>query len=178
MPDIPSSAITEKLKLVIIPVLAILLIVMLHHAFSGPNDSQTNPPPVNSTTSRQVPPATLTNLPKRTSKIPLRHWPKKTLAEIFKYDPFSTTTQKLAKRNQPPTAAREESALAGQMEHRHSSTVSRFTNKIPEMMFHSRHGTMAVIDSQVVREGEILRNGTRVVEIRPDGIVLERPGAG
>jgi len=178
MPDIPSSAITEKLKIAIIPVLATLLIVMLYHAFSGANDSQTDTPRVSSTTSRQVPQATLAKLPNRTSQNPLRHWPQQTLAEILKYDPFSITTQKPGEQNQPPTIGRERTALAGQMEHAHSTNDSRFTNKIPEMMFHSHHGTMAVIDSQVVREGEILRNGTRVVEIRTDGIVLERPDAG
>ncbi len=178
MPDTPPSPITEKLKIVIILVLAISLVVMLYRAFSTPGDSQTNTPPVSSTTSQQVLLTTLTRLPKHTSKNPPRPWPNQTLAEILKHDPFSTTTQKLVEGNHPPTAGREESALAAQTEHRDSPTVPWFTNKIPEMMFHSRHGTMAVIDSQIVREGEILPNGTRVVEIRPDGIVLERPDAG
>ncbi|MCH2117126.1 MAG: general secretion pathway protein GspB [Pirellulales bacterium] len=178
MSDIPSSAITEKLKIAIIPVLATLLLVMLYHAFSGANESQTDTPSVSSTTTRQVPQATLAKLPPRTSQNPLRHWPQQTLAEILKYDPFSITPQQPGEQNQPPTTGGEKAALAGQMKQPHSATDSRFTNKIPEMMFHSRHGTMAVIDSQVVREGEILRNGTRVVEIRTDGIVLERPDAG
>ena len=178
MPDTPPSAITEKLKIVIILVLAISLVVMLYRAFSTSGDSQTNTPPASPTTSQQVPLTTLTTLPKHTSKNPPRYWPNQTLAEILKHDPFSTMTQKLVGGNQPPTAAREESALAGQTEQRDSPTVPWFTNKIPEMVFHSRHGTVAVIDSQIVREGEILPNGTRVVEIRPDGIVLERPDAG
>lgn len=177
MPESSSPAVTEKRKLVIILSLSILLAGVLYRAFIASEKPQTNAPPAKPTTSPQPLLSTLTRLPGHAPEKPPRHWPNQTLAEILKHDPFSTTTQKLAEGNQPPTAGRQGAALAGQLQQR-PSPVPRFTNKVPEMMFHSRYGTMAVIDSQVVREGEILPNGTRVVEIRPDKIILERPDAG
>ena len=41
------------------------------------------------------------------------------------------------------------------------------------MLLRSPKGAMAVIDSKVVREGDLLEDGLRVVEIGLNGVVLE-----
>ena len=56
---------------------------------------------------------------------------------------------------------------------RRQSLAQMLLQKRIQVVYQSSHGTVAIVDSRVIRAGDALDN-SRVVEIRLDGIVLER----
>jgi hypothetical protein len=159
----------DRVKLAAIPVLALILFWVLTQG----EDDAGQPPaaladpgssgaavPSGSIGERRSPP----------------EWPALALSEILAHDPFAVppalapdppppddaVTQPVAM-EAPDTSARDRARARREL----------LAGKRVSLIYRGPAGPTAVIDSREYREGDMLSDGVRIVEIRRDGVIVE-----
>ena len=167
---LPAST-RERAKLAAIPVLALILLWVVT---GGEEDSL--PPPI----ALAAPAGPGSPVAPAVNRTPphgraAAEWPQFTLAEILAHDPFAVPR---AMASSPPdvhsaltqpvsTDAAERTADQGR------SRRQMLGEKRVSVIYRGPDGPTAMIDSRVYREGDQLADGVRIVEIRPDGVLVE-----
>ncbi len=156
----------ERFKVAAIPVLLIVLVAVVAWRMKGANSEQ----PVESiqlvhpTSTRAEHPAALR--PK---------WPTTTLEEVISLNPFDPLPSSPREPGQQPAAMNEEAsaqpseAVAPILEN--SQAEIRIGNL--QAVYRDAHGLAAILDSRVVRVGDVTSDGGRIVAITEHGITVE-----
>ena len=179
MPETSSatSPRTPVWKLALIPILATILIWTLSSSADEPLDSvaaaETTADP-NSADLLGSPPA---QREFRNSGPASRPWPAVDHRTIAEFDPF-TLTGELEQRSTLPPAAQEPHEVAALAEDHNEQQITKALSEVQlQGIFNGQQGPVALVDSRMVRIGDEIKPGLRVVEITSDGIVVE-PVAG
>ena len=171
----PKNANKNKVKMALIPLLGVVLIYMVFASRGGKKRPQ---PQQQAASGPAVATATATSgtetaaRPSQQAAVPPCPWPNRSLAEILRFDPFQLRSPVVASTELSQVSPPLVEEPSGQDRER-SQLVERFSRKVPEMVVRSRHGALAVIDGQTVREGDVLDGTVRVVAIRADEILFE-----
>lgn len=171
MSEAPRANARDRAKLAAIPVLALILLWVVTRG-----EEDTLPPPV-ALADSAVPGSPPTLAADRTAARgpAAAEWPQFTLAEILAHDPFAAPPA-IAPRpphigsplTQPVSADAPESTTDQGRSRRQMLGKQRVS-----VIYRGPHGPTAIIDSRVYREGDQLADGVRIVEIRPDGVLVE-----
>ena len=171
MSEAPRASARERAKLAAIPVLALILLWVVTR---GEEDAL--PPPVTLAdspvhNSPATPAANRTAARGRAAA----EWPQFTLAEILAHDPFAvpraiaSSPPAVGSPLTQPVSADTPERTADQGRSRRQMLGAKRVS----MIYRGPHGPTAVIDSRAYREGDQLADGVRIVEIRPDGVLVE-----
>lgn len=147
----------QWLRIALIPTLAAILLVLTRSLVTG--DSQAvealamEKGEVNSLPTSVVPAAT--------SK-----WPEMKLADVIAFDPFELPKTEQTRETTVVSSAMDQNAP------NRSAAEAASVGEVQAVYIDSR-GTAALVDSKVMRVGDMLPDGRRIVEITTQGIRLE-----
>lgn len=97
---------------------------------------------------------------------PASKWPTITLSEMVAFDPFEVPGAKQTDELDGASGTGKQGNPDG------SVSPAALLGKVQAIYFDSR-GTAAIVDSKVIRVGDTLPNGKRILEITEQGIKLE-----
>ena len=184
---------TSRVKLALIPVLALILVVVLvwpdDKPHCGNSNKGTNAVAVSQTVASTK--SASRNQPGQVSRV-LPHqakvWPEIAIEEILRHDPFALPSplsrgRQLADLQDDEEKLREKADLQDDKEKLRKKADERarelkqmietLKQKRVSVVFRTKQGAAAVIGSRLVREGGLFEEGLRIVEIRQDGVILE-----
>lgn len=159
-----TNLLRERIKLALAPLLAIVLGAVVWQNYKPAAAPLPKPPP------RRAPngqPAAVAATATTIRSKP--NWPKLSLEEVLAHDPFS-----------PPAAALVPSSIANAEdlpgsealeEEEAPAAIRPFSGRV-EAIYRLGDQAFAIVDSHTVRLGDRL-HGQRVIQIGPDGILLE-----
>ena len=171
-----------RLKLALIPVLVVIFILVLVWPSTGDNLPADDLETAGQETQQSHRTDALTEgdaagpssvSMQRTQKT----WPVIGLASILKHDPFALAPL-LASRtvgvvSQEGPQQKIDSSQQEELIKRLEERIATLQQKQVSVVFQSESGTVAIIDSKIVHEGDLLEDGVRIVKIRSDGVVLQ-----
>lgn len=178
-PDTPASPnsapkATPAWKIALVPVLAIVLVWNLASPSKQPldaaTDEQTASDVVAPETSAEVVTATL--LKQRHLQQP--DWPTVDARTIAEFDPFALSGE-LAERSiaTPPVVEAAEPVAAAEAAQKQQQIEEAIARLNVQGIFKGSNGPAALVDSRIVRIGDEIEPGLRIVEITASGIVVE-----
>lgn len=92
-------------------------------------------------------------------------WPSRSLNDVLKHDPFAVSAAEQGNKPEQNSPAEDEKGIPS----------------LPPLklkaVYHSRHGAVALVGSEIVRAGERLSDGSLVLSIGENSIVVQRSGA-
>jgi len=174
---------TSRVKLVLVPVLALILVVVLvwpdgeqhrGNADEGTNAAAASQTGASTKSAGSDQPGQISKVLPRQAKV----WPEIALEEILRHDPFALPSP-LSSERQLADLQDEEEKLQEKADERARQLKQRIEtlqqNRV-SVIFRTEHGAAAVIGSRLVQEGGLFEEGLRIVEILPDGVILEVEG--
>ncbi|MEZ6068085.1 MAG: general secretion pathway protein GspB [Planctomycetaceae bacterium] len=178
---------TLRRKLGLIAILACILIGLLYRNVRNSNaaaDSSvaaaavdspvTSPTDASTPTSASASSAT-TAIPTSASCRPKLELPKISLAEIVKYNPFRSPVLTPPEPELEPVAVAAVAVNVAETDVLPDPPPAQLDPQVKVSAYLERNGQrMAMVDGRIVREGDALGDGLRVLAIRRDGIVVER----
>ena len=175
---------TQRVKVALIPALALVLVSVVwpsEDETAATMDMESGGPHV--ADSREAIPQQNGGVP--TSELirgQSRPWPAITLANVVQHDPFAVPPA-LLRLTTAPGAGFEDTQGAPPKHSKgteRADRLSQLQERIETLkkrqvsaLLRGSKGATAIIDSKVVHEGDLLEDGVRVVEIGPNGVVLE-----
>jgi hypothetical protein len=165
----------QRLKLLAIPVLAFVLFRVVMD-----DEDASAPPPVALTGDQPSIPGSVGR--PRASGNPSFAGPDLELDEILAHDPFAVPPALLPPEPVapmpaalPPNETTEPVSVevAAQEQDRTRARLELLSQKRVSVIYCGPSGRTAVIDGKSYREGDELAAGVRIVEIRPDGVLIE-----
>jgi hypothetical protein len=173
----------------LIPVLGLVLLFVLWPSSSEPStDSAATavaPEATASSATTSAPVQEAASGPATSSSNQPKKWPVIELATILQHDPFAqlAALSETAVAGTPPSqpggeqpSTEAETAASQELQKRLLDRLAGLKQKHVSALFVSQRGASALIDSKVVREGDLLEEGIRVVAIGTDGVVLRIEG--
>jgi len=178
---------SQRRKIALIPVLGILLIGAV---FWPANEENTSSGENSSTNSDSAQPEAATNGSNavetgteaiRSPKV----WPRIALAEILSFDPFSLpksfSSQLDADESASEVDPNQQAAVAETIATPDETDELERLDQLKEsleqhtvsVIYYSEQGAVALINSKLVREGDLLVDGVRVLKIGPKGVIVE-----
>ncbi len=112
-------------------------------------------------------------------------WPRIALAEILSFDPFSLplsfSSQPVADKSASDVDSDRQAATAKTAAAPDETDDLERLEQLKEslerhtvsVIYYSEQGAVALIDSKLVREGDLLADGVRVLKIGPKGVIVE-----
>lgn len=170
----PHHRIPDRAKLAVVPVLLSVLLYVLNGEEAGPS-SQTDPSPAAST---EVAPTAAIRRSIKAPDLPQRRrqaWPVLPLDEIVDSNPFAypialrplqTST---VGAETPPT---EEQFEAHAEQSRRQKLLRDWQAIEPTVIYRSKLGTVALIGTQVIKEGDVLDDVVQVLSVDNQGVVF------
>jgi len=179
----------RHLKLAAIPALAGILGLVLYSNFSGSDapPSQvgrvvaapltTQPGTPGPAQPAPVVPASNITVPTAgpSNRAAITPWPKIDLEEIVSSDPFHTMNVPVPAEAGTPAASADKSATGptGLTSTGNVDTTETIAIGKVQAIYRDTAGAAAILDSHVVRPGDVLDSGAVVVDVTPDGIVVD-----
>lgn len=166
-------------KLAAIPILALVLAGMLYRNFAGGSDAPPFAPPPPRLMRVPLHGATAV-VPNLISKLDAKQWPKIELEEIIARNPFGTwnsTDVNSAVASSSSTSAQKigsPSADSREPTNQIKLTETVTTEKV-QALYRDAAGAAAIVDSHVIRPGDALEGGFKVIEVTNDGITVKKP---
>jgi hypothetical protein len=171
---------TSWVKLTLIPVLVLILVVVLvwpddeplrGNSNEGTNAAAVSQPVASTKSASRDQPGQISKVLPRPAKV----WPEIAIEEILRHDPFALPFP-LRRRPQLADLQDDEEKLREKADKRArelKQLIETLQQKRVSVVFRTEQGAVAVIGSRLVREGGLFEEGLRIVEIRPDGVILE-----
>lgn len=158
---------SNRLKLIAVPVLAIVLISQLWPSKpnAAPAATSASPPSVPETIAAQIPTST-TPEP--------RVWPNIPLADLLQHNPFAVPADLIPappKLVEPPPKSPPPSSASGGGTSPAAKLVALESKRVTIVLM-SRQGATAVVDSKPYHVNDYLEPGVQIAEIRPDAVIL------
>lgn len=155
----------QWLKLALIPALSLTLLVVLWQPFASHTDATPAVAPQSSVANSTAPADVATG-----TSPAQRVWPKARLEDVIAFNPFQAEQT-----SEDEEAAQADeaggSSVVGPSGHKSRPRLVSSGNL--QAIFVDAQGAAAILDSQVIRIGDTLPSGGRVVDITTKGIKLE-----
>lgn len=165
-------------KLVAIPILAFVLAIMMVRNFAG---TGTSPPITPPPRPPRIPAPTATVIaPNQGANHVAAQWPKLDLDDIIAKNPFgpwnASDRSRSASANQaePAQTASLRSADPRETSSANEQSETTPTEKV-QAVYHDDAGTAAIVDSHIIRSGDALDGGVKVIDVTFDGITIRKP---
>lgn len=186
-PESESTQLTSPTKLAIIAVLGLILVGVMIFQFkksatTGKRRKTENAAVDSSSESDKAKsPKTMNKAQSNQNGPSARAWPKLLMADVSDYDPFTVPAalveEPIVAVDDEENGSTDEANAEREKEiARRQAERDRILAKLQEQgvtaVFRTSHGATATIGSRIVHEGDVL-DGFRVIEIRPEGVVLE-----
>lgn len=165
-------------KLVAIPILALILAIVMVRNFAGTGPALPIAPPPRPT--RVLASNATIIAPNQGAKHSTDTWPKLAIEDILAKNPFGSwdtaETNRTAAANSTNAShsAKLDSANSGE-----TLTSAEQAEKLPsekvQAVYHDAAGTAAIVDSHIIRPGDALDGGVKVVDVTNDGIMVKKP---
>ena len=164
---------TPAWKIALIPILTIVLVWNLSTGDKKPLEAAT----VADTADKAVVTNSLDSSPALSEPQPAQFatkpWPAVNSETIAEFDPFALSGE-LEQRSTVPAAPEESQAVTSIDEDQTEQQIQEALSHLQlQGIFKGRNGAAALIDSRIVRIGDEIKPGLRVVQITASGIVVE-----
>jgi hypothetical protein len=158
-PNDDAAQTNDRRKKVAAGLLLVVFVTVLYSQFGGAGED----PEVPTRPKRPSPVAAATAKPQT------RRWPQASLSETLKNDPFA----QLRQAEKTPEEAEPDPELAQrQSEEASKASAASLENQRVRAIVSTKQGPVALFGTKLIKVGDMI-DGARVVEIRPDGIIVE-----
>lgn len=170
---VSSKSTSGRMKRLLIPVLAVVLIGVLTSGDEDPESDSTDTDVTADSRTAESETSAGTSTPK---KHRARPWPAISLQETLQHDPFRFPSYLVSTPVNPETQADTEASdavLVDERMRRAQQLVAQLRTKRVSVFLQTEKGTAAVIDSKIYHEGDLFMDGVRIREIGPDGVTFD-----